>query len=660
MDGLKSYIALLCVAFLLAAPTGGFAAEQQTGAGEGQTGAPGRQPMSEEHGVVAKVTGPYRATETAPNNMTNSSRLEALIRAGNLYLSLQDVVALALENNLDIAIQRYGPLLADAAVEQAAAGGFARGVSTNVTAGPSSASVSSTGTTPGTNQGATALSSNASSTAVGASALSASGPAIPTLDPVLTGALSWGHLTNPQSSAFVTGTNALITRQSLDNFGIQKGFLTGTIVNLGLNNSSSTSNNPRNDFNPSTNSSLGLSVTQHLLQGFGWAVNSRQIRIAKNNREVSDLTFKLQVETTVAAVMQLYWDLVSFNEAVQVARDARTASQRLLEDNRRQVEVGTLANIEIVRADAEIALREQTLLVAQTRLLQQETILKTALSKTGVSSPLVAAAHIIPTDPIRVPDVDPISPIQDMTAMAISSRPELSQSRIQLQNQELTIRGSKNALLPTLDVVANLSNSALAGQINPLPALPGTVHSNTGFFIGGYSTVLSQLFARNFPNYSIGVNLNVPLRNRAAQAQVLSDQLTYRQQQLVLQRLENQVRVDVQNAVIGVSQARAQFQAAQKSQTLQQQTLDAEQKKLSVGASTIYNVILAERDLVTAQSNLLTAQAAYVKAKVELDRATGQILYNHNVSLEEAFKGVVARPPSPIPDTPPAAEPRRP
>ena len=172
--------------------------------------------------------------------------------------------------------------------------------------------------------------------------------------------------------------------------------------------------------------------------------------------------------------------------------------------------------------------------------------------------------------------------------------------------------------------------------------------------------MLSQLFARNFPNYSIGVNLNVPLRNRSAQAQVISDQLTYRQQQLVLQRLENQVRVDVQNAVIGVSQARAQFQAAQKSQTLQQQTLDAEQKKLSVGASTIYSVILAERDLVTAQSNLLTAQAAYVKSTVELDRATGQILYNHNVSLDEAFKGVVARPPSPIPDILPPAEPRRP
>jgi outer membrane protein TolC len=354
----------------------------------------------------------------------------------------------------------------------------------------------------------------------------------------------------------------------------------------------------------------------------------------------------------VAAVVDLYWDLVSFNESVQVALDALAASQRLLEDNRKQVEVGTLAQIEVVRAEAEIASREQTLLVAQTRALQQETILKTALSRTGVSNPAIAAAHIVTTDRFEIPAVEPVTPIQDLTALAISSRPELAQSRVQLSNQELTIRGSKNALLPTVDLVGNLSNGALAGQVNYLPALAGSPHSNTAFFIGGYGTVLAQLFARNFPNYSVGLNLNIPIRNRAAQAQVASDQLTYRQQQLSLQRLENQVRVDVQNAMIGVSQARAQYKAAQKAQDLQLQTLDAEQKKLALGASTIYNVILAERDLVTARSNLVAAETAYSKAKVELDRATGQILYNNNVSVDEAARGVVARPPSPIPATP--------
>ena len=242
--------------------------------------------------------------------------------------------------------------------------------------------------------------------------------------------------------------------------------------------------------------------------------------------------------------------------------------------------------------------------------------------------------------------------MQELVGMALSSRPELSQSRIQLQNQEYTIQGSKNALLPTLDLVASTSNSALAGAPNSLPSLPGTNRSNTAFFIGGYGTVLSQLFSRNFPNYAIGFSLNVPLRNRAAQAQVVSDQLTYRQQQLALQRLENQVRVDVQNAMIGVSQARAGYLSARKAEVLQQQTLDAEQKKLQLGASTIYNVILAERDLVTAQSNSLSAEASYAKARVELDRATGQILYHNNVSMDEAVKGQVARPPDAVPVNP--------
>ncbi|MCU1238181.1 MAG: outer rane efflux protein, partial [Candidatus Solibacter sp.] len=527
MIGIRPYLAVLC-AFLLLLPSGGFAADPpQAPQSQPGPGAGAPQPVTTERGgILGRVTGPYRPVTEPSNNLANSTRIESLLRAGNLYLSLQDAIALSLENNLDIAIQRYGPQLADASLLLAQAGGFARGVSTSVTAGPSSASVSSSGTTAGANVSATALSSNASASAVGASAISSSGPAIPSLDPALTGGLSWGHSTTPQSSAFLTGTNSLTQRIDVANFGIQKGFLTGTNIGLGLNNNSVISNNPRNDFNPSTTSSLALTFTQHLLQGFGTGVNSRQIRIAKNNREVSDLTFRQQVETTVVAVMELYWDLVSFNDAIQVGRDALAASQQLLENNRKQVEVGTLAQIEVVRAEAEIASREQALLVSQTRALQQETILKTALSRTGVSSPAIQAAHIITTDVIRVPAVEPVVPIQDLTAQALASRPELATSRIQLTNQELTIRGSKNGLLPTLDVVASLSNGALAGSPNPLPAVPGSPHSNNAFFIGGYGTVLAQLFARNFPNYSVGVNLIIPIRNRAAQAQVITDELT--------------------------------------------------------------------------------------------------------------------------------------
>jgi outer membrane protein TolC len=309
--------------------------------------------------------------------------------------------------------------------------------------------------------------------------------------------------------------------------------------------------------------------------------------------------------------------------------------------------VGTLAPIEIVRAEAEIAAGQQAVTVAETQLLQQETILKNALGRTGVLSPAMASAHVILTDRIQIPEVEPIAPIQDMMATAESARPELAQLRILLQNQEIAIKGTRSELLPTLDVVGQLTNNGLSGQVGP----------STGFnpfFIGGYGNVLTQLFARNFPTYSIALSLNVPLRNRAAQADMINGELVLRQQQLGLQRLQNQVRVDVQNAQIGLQQGRAQYQSAIKQRVLQQQTVDAEQKKLAVGASTTYSVILTQRDLVTAESNEVAAQSAYAKAKVEVDRATGQTLYSNNISLEEAFKGVVSRPPTQIPATPPA------
>jgi outer membrane protein TolC len=263
-----------------------------------------------------------------------------------------------------------------------------------------------------------------------------------------------------------------------------------------------------------------------------------------------------------------------------------------------------------------------------------------------------ADARIIPTDVINIPTVEAISPIQDMTAMALSSRPEMAQSRIQITNQLLTIRGSKNSLLPALDAVANVSNSGLAGQITSLAPPPGTLRGNNAFFVGGYGDALSQIFSRNFPNYSAGFNLTIPIRNRAAQGQVINDELTLRQQQLGLQRLENQVRVDVQNALIGLTQARAQYQSAIRARVLQAQTLDAEQKKLALGASTIYNVIQDQQALTAAESNEVTAKATYVRAKVELDRSTGQILVNNNISLDEAFRGVVSRPPSALPPAP--------
>jgi outer membrane protein len=600
-------------------------------------------PVTVEHqGFLSGLTDAYRVPYAAPVTVSNSGRLESLLRAGNLYLSLQDAIALTLENNLDIAIQRYGPGLADAAILQTQAGAFARGVNTSVTAGPSGVTVSTSGTTPGANQNASSQASSASASAVGASVLQQTGPALPVLDPMIVGNANWAHQTTPESSPFVTGTSALIAQQDTSSIAAQMGFLTGTTVSVGLSNSTISSNSSRNVFSPATSSSLGITVSQNLLQGFGPAINSRQIRIAKNNREVSDLTFKLQVETTVAAVMELYWEFVALKDQVAVAEESITAARRLHDDNQRQVAVGTLAPIEVTRAEAQIAAGEQQLVVAQTQVLQQEVILKTALSRNGIASPTIADAHIITTDRITLPDVEPIQPMQELTAMALSSRPELAQSRIQIENQRLSILGTRNSLLPTLAAVATLSNSGLAGQMVPNAA-------GSAFYSGGYGTVLTQIFARNFPNYAAGFNLNIPLRNRVAQGQIINDELTLRQQQLGLLRLENQVRVDVQNGLIGLTQARAAYQAALKARVLQEQTLDADQKKLAMGVTPPFTVLTDQSALTAAESNEVTAKATYARAKVEMERATGQILLDNNISMDEAFRGVVARPPSPLP-----------
>jgi len=611
-------------------------------------------------GLFAGFTRPYRAQEVPPVNLANSPRLESLLRAGRIYLSLQDAVALALENNLDIAVQRYGPLMADASLLRAEAGGLLRGVPTAVQRATTSALAQATGAAGGVGG---AVTTGAAVTTGGGEAGGAiiiqTGTAVPNLDPVLFTQVNFSHRTSPQTNSFTTGTNALILRNDVANFGIQKGFLTGGSVSFGWNNSRLETNAGRSDFNPSMTASFSLSIQQPLLRGFGLAVNNRNIRIAKNNRRVSDLAFRQQVISTVSAIVSAYWDLVSYNENVRVRQQALALAQKLYEDNKKQVEIGTLAPIEVVRAEAEVASSRQALVQAETQLLQQETLLKNALSRTGVASPLVADARIVPTDRISVPPSEPVTPVQDLIEMAMKNRPDVAQIELQIENTKIGLKGSRNSLLPQLDVVADFRNNALVGEINklPIPAIPGTgigpqprnPAAVDPFFIGGYGKALSQLFARNFPDYAIGFQLNIPLRNRSAQADMILDQLTLRQQELRRQALLNQVRVDVRNALIAVQQARAAYEAAVKARELQEQTLEAEQKKYALGASTIFFVIQAQRDLAQARSVEVAAASQYAKAKVQLEAATGRTLEAYNISIEEALEGRVSRPPSQLP-----------
>jgi outer membrane protein TolC len=325
----------------------------------------------------------------------------------------------------------------------------------------------------------------------------------------------------------------------------------------------------------------------------------------------------------------------------------------LYSDNKKQVEIGTLAPIEIVRAEAEVASREQDLTVAQTNVLQQETLLKNLISRNGIASPSISDSRIVPTDRIHIPDVEPVTPVQDLVAKALDRRPDLGQSRIQIDNTKIVLQGTRNALLPTISAFADVRNNALAGPVNTqVSPFNGIVpsHNADPFFIGGYGSVLSQLFGRNFPDYVVGVSMAIPLRNRAAQADMATNQLALRQNELALQKLINAIRSDVANALIAVQQARAQYTSAVKSRVLQEQTLDAEQKKLALGASTIYLVIQAQRDLATSQGIEVGALANYAQARTQLDVVTGSVLESNNVEIGEAKSGHVLRPVAPIPD----------
>ncbi len=584
-------------------------------------------------------TNVYKRPYVAEVNMANSDRLERLLRDGVLYLSLDDVIALAIENNLDVAYVRYEPLLADTDILRSRAGSGVRGIGGAVSA--VSTGRGGGGGGDGTTGGALPLVN------VGASG----GPQVPQLEPVLQGNLGWGHRSNPLTNTVTTGTNTLILEQTTNGLTYSQAFLTGTAFSLAFNNTAGSSNAIRNIFNPSLTSSLSLNFRQPLTQGFGRSINSRFIRIARNNREVSDLTFKAQVIQTVSQIQNLYWDLVSFMEDVRVKDQSLELARKLYNDNRRQVEIGTLAPIEIVRAEAEVAARQQDLTISQTQVQQQETILKNALSKTGVASPSLSEARIQPTTRLTIPQVEAIEPIQDLFSMALQARPELAQSRIRLSNSDINLKGIRNAMLPSVDVVGTMTNNALAGQINHnFVTFPGTVtQTPSEFFLGGIGTNLGQLFARNFPDYSVGVQVTVPIRNRTAQADMTAAQLQYRQSEIRMRQSENAVLVEVKNALIALQQARARMEAATKSRILQEQTLDAEQKKHQLGASTIFLVIQAQRDLAMARSVEVAAMNNYSKARVELDRATGQTLARHNVSLDEAYQGTIARQPDPLP-----------
>jgi outer membrane protein TolC len=569
-----------------------------------------------------------------PINLANSDRLEALVRGGNLYLSAQDVIALALENNLDIEIQRYGPLLAKEVTKRTEGGGAIRSVGVGVAPGPQSVSLTGVTVNP------TSVSTSVAGVSSGGGITTVLGPTIPNLDPQLFLYANFAHTTSPQSNTFLTGTTELIVQSRQYQAQLSKYSDFGTYAQLTYSSAWDKFNSLSFNINPYSSATLDFQISQNLLQGFGRPVLGRSIRVSKNNEKVSDLQFKQQVITTVSAVLNLYWDLVSFNQDLKARKDELATAQALFEDNKKQVQIGTLAPIEVTRAESQVYASQQDLLISQTNLLQQETVLKNALSRNGVASPTIAEVHIIPLDHIEVPPTDNLRPIDELVQEALNRRVEIAQDRINIDSNKINLKGIKNGLKPSLQVFADMNNTGLSGPANVLG--PDQVQP-VPYLTGGYSNVLAQIFRRNFPSYSAGLSLNIPLRNRAAQSDYVTSALELRQSELTLQKAMNQVRVDVNNAVIGLRQARVRYDSSVKARILQQQTLDADKKKYTLGASTVFQVVQDQQNLATAESAETQALANYSHARIAFDQSIGTTLDVNHISLDEALSGHVAR-----------------
>ena len=610
--------------------------------------------------------GPYTPRYVEAPTLSNTPRIEDLLHDGKLYLSLNDAVALGLENNLDIAIQRYNMEIADTDILRTKAGASFLGVNSGLVQGTPGGGTGGLSGTVGSGTGGTAAGAGGAGAGAGGLVTSTlgSGPQITSFDPILTGTLQWDHNRIESSSSFASPFTTQNTFTG--DFGYTQGFATGTALNVGFNNLRQTTSSQFSKFNPLLNSSFRATVTQHLLQGLGFAPNRRFIRIARNNREISDVAFRLQTITTVDQIENIYWDLVFAYENVRVQNESLAFAQKTLSDNKKQVEIGTLAPIEVVRAQSTVATDQQQLTVAQTNLQLQQLLMKNALSRTLVD-PKLADAEVIPTSTMQLPAQEPVTPTEELVNDALGHRAELAEARINLTNSEISKKAIRSLLLPSLDLFAYYGGAGLGGAQNPAnfcnaQGLPFGCSPAGSVPPTGYGSTLNQLVNSTQPDKGLGLQLSIPLRNRVSQATQIRSELEYRQAQMRIQQIENQVRIEVRNAQFSVQQNRAAVESAQAAVELGHQSLDAEQKKYALGASTTTLVLQNQTTLAQAESTLVSAMAAYEKSRTELDRATGLLLDHAGILLADAERGQVTHMPNvpyiaPRPDAQPVMPP---
>jgi len=582
---------------------------------------------------------PYSADHVPEPVLTNSPRLDRLIREGKLYLSLKDAIDLALENNLDLAIARYNLPIADADLLRTRAGGSFLGVNTGVVQGTPGGGVGGYGAgAPGAGAGGTT--GGAGGAGAGASGLVQStlggGTPVSSYDPALTVATGIEHLTEPLSSTQIYGVPSLQLNTVQVNASYTQAFPTGTSISFAFNNNRQTTNSPDFFLSPALNTYYRFTFQQQLLAGFGFGPNLRYLHIAKNNKKISDIAFKNQIIATVTQVENMYWDLVNAYEQARVNEQSLAFANQTLENAKKQLQLESIPELDVMKAEAEVSRRDQDLTVARTSLQLQESLMKNALTK-SLDDPTLGEMPVVPTDRMQTTntEAETSKPILDLIAEGLQNRPELLETDIDLANRQISRKAERNALLPTLSLVGFYGGSGLAGLV---PAGVTTTSSAPTDLTGAWQTA----FNNSSPDYFVGLNLNIPFRNRVAKADQYRSELEYRQASLRKEQLKKQIRIEIRNAQYALEQSHARVESARKARDLAERSFEITKKEQDLGSGSSYQTMTAQRDLSVAELDLVTAMTTYQKARVELDRTTGATLEHNGVLIQEAVTGTVA------------------
>ena len=568
--------------------------------------------------TLGGILDTWQPQEVTAPVLENSPRIESLIRGGMLELSLSDALALAIENNLDIAVQRFIPEYSQTDLLRSKAGQSPRGFTGGSTPGGLTAGALGAGIS-GSGAGAGVGSAGGITGGGGAVQVGSSG----NFDPTLSVSFSYDRVTSPLNTSVVSGIYNVTSDVTAFSASYAQLFSLGTSYSLTLSGQRQSSTQQNLLYNPAAITRFAVGVNQPLLNGFGRLPNERYIMVARNNTTVAENVFRLQLITTITAIENAYWDLAALQENVRVAEQSLAVAKQLLEDNRIRLDVGTMSPLDVTSAESEVAARVRDLTIAQTNLQFQEASLKNMLVRK--ISPELESVRIVLRDAMPEPDESDIPDANAALDDALKNRPELQQADINLKNQDISVLFTKNALKPALSVFGFYAGSGLQGE--SLTQDAGMIDS------------FGQSLKGEYPEYAGGFSASISLRNRTAQADSLRAQLERNQQMISRQRSQNSIAVEVHKAIIGLIQGTAQVEAAHKAATLAREIWEGEKIKLEAGSSTSYQVILRERDFVSAQQAEVAASATYAKAMVEMDRARGVTLERNSVKYSDALQG---------------------